>query len=290
MSIRHGTNKLGTTRLGTLVLAVLAAGAALLFAPAPAAHAAGSSILVSAASTLGSPLSAVAVATCPAGYNLTGAGGRIDFGLGNVVMADVIPVVAAGTVTVTGVEKGPFNGNWRVVAFGICDNVITGVVRVGITTPQNATTSKSVSPQCPAGKSLTGLGWQLVNGQGEVFPDDARPTLTGATLTAFANGGFAANWQFTGYAICATVPAGAVPQVLAAVSALNSISPKSVSTTACPGGTRLVGIGGELTGALGNVVLDQVSADAPATLARTEAREFGGYGNTWELRAYRVCW
>jgi len=283
MSLKH--------RFAVLGMAALAAGAAVL-GTASAAHAAGTSIVVTAASVSGSPVSAFATATCPAGYNLVGAGGGIDGGGGDVVMTDVIPTVSAGTVTVWGHEKGAFAGNWSVVAHAICDSVITGVVRIGVNTASNATTPKTVTPMCPAGKTLSGVGYQLQNGNGEVFPDDVSPNfaLDGALLTAYANGGYAANWSFSGYAICADLPAGAVPQRLAAVTAFNSFGSKSISTATCPAGTRGVGVGGELTGGVGNVVLDRIGPDAQVTLATTRADEFGAYANNWELLAYLVCW
>lgn len=283
MSIRTVVRRVLAAAAGTTV----AAGAAVALAAPAQALPPSLTIAVSAAGV--SPMNAVAVATCPAGSVLVGAGGQIIPSSGDVVMTDVIPNVGAGTVTVWGHEKGFFGGNWQVAAQAICDTQITGVVRVGASSAASPASPKTVAPVCPAGTTLTGTGYQLDNGNGEVFPDDVIPTaaLDGTLVTAFANGGYAANWQLTGYAICGNVPAGAAPVRVTNAGPTNMASPKS-QTAACPGGTSLVGLGGNLTGGLGDVVLDQLVANPLLTEATARGAEFANAN--WNVTSYAICW
>jgi hypothetical protein len=270
-----------------VAVAAVAVGAAVSFATPAQALPPSLTIAVSPAGV--APTSAVAVATCPAGSRLVGAGGQIIPSSGNVVMTDVIPDVGAGTVTVWGHEKGAFALNWQVSAAAICDTQITGVVRVGVISPNNPVASKTVNPVCPAGTTLSGTGYQLTGGMGEVFPDDVipNPALDGSSIAAFANGGFAANWQLTGYAICANVPAGATPIRMANAGPVNMGSPKN-EVAACPNTTNLVGVGGNLTGGLGNVVLDQLMPNPVLTEATARGNEFANAN--WNVTSYAICW
>jgi hypothetical protein len=251
-----------------VAVAAVAVGAAV--SVATPAHALPPSLTIAVSPAGVSPISAVAVATCPAGSRLVGAGGQIIPSSGNVVMTDVIPDVGAGTVTVWGHENGAFAPNWQVSAAAICDTQITGVVRVGVTSPNSPVSPKTVNPVCPAGTTLSGTGYQLTGGMGEVFPDDVIP-----------------NAALTGYAICANVPAGATPIRIANAGPTNMGSPKN-EVAACPNTTSLVGVGGNLTGGLGDVVLDQLMANPVLTEATARGNEFANAN--WNVTSYAICW
>jgi hypothetical protein len=284
-----------TRRVATLGAATLVLASAVLSGTAGAALAVAAPVVVAGASVVGSPPNASAVATCPAGTTLVGTGGRIEQAGGaggNVVLTDIIPNVAAGTVTAWGNEFGVFAGNWSVVAYAVCDTVITGVVRVTTVTATNAASPKTVLPVCPANTQLTGLGYELQQANGNVFPDDMapNPALNGARLTAYSSPGFAGNWQLTGYALCAPLPAGAAPAIVSTVTAANPAAPKNNLSGPCAAGTRLTGTGTELTGALGNVIADQVDPDAFALEAHSRGVEPAPYANPWSLTTYAICW
>jgi hypothetical protein len=276
-------------RVFAATLTVAAAAVGVVVSGATPANALPPSLTVAVSAAGVSPMSAFATATCPAGSVLVGAGGQIVPSSGNVVMTDVIPNVAAGTVTVWGHEKGAWAFNWQVSAEAICDTQITGVVRVAAASALSAATPKTVLPLCPAGTTLTGTGYQLENGNGEVFPDDVIPNagLTGTSVVAFANGGYAANWRLTGYSICANVPAGAAPVRVVTAGPFNGVSPKD-SVATCPAGTDLVGVGGNLTGGLGDVVLDQLQANPLLTQATARGNEFAAAN--WSVTAWAICW
>lgn len=76
--------------------------------------------LVSAASVLDSSANKSAVATCPAGKKLTGAGGQVYIGTtGKAVLKAIVP--KSDGVTANGVETyGGTNGAWEVRAHAIC--------------------------------------------------------------------------------------------------------------------------------------------------------------------------
>jgi hypothetical protein len=95
-----------------------------------------------------------------------------------------------------------------------------------------------------------------------------------------------------GLAATITVLAGpasaAVPglQIVSATSATNSISPKRALAT-CPAGKVVVGTGAELTGGLGDVVIDDLVP--MATTVRAVAYENGNSPRNWNVRAYAIC-
>jgi len=276
-------------RIAGVAAGVIGLGGLASLSPGITAHALPPSVTVTNTAAGAAP-SASAEATCPAGSALVGTGGKITGGAGQVVMTDVIPNVAAGTVTVWGVEKVAFAGAWSVSAYAVCDAQIANVVRVGVASPLNGNSPKTVNPMCPANKVLTGVGYQLLNANGQVFPNQVTPNaaLNGAQISATASAGFGGAWSLTGYAICATVPAGAAPQRVALAGPINMASPKSVTTPVCQAGKDLVGLGGELVGGAGNVILDQITPNAQLTSATTRGNAFAPAN--WGVIAYGVCW
>jgi hypothetical protein len=245
---------------------------------------------VSATSPLGSPASATVVAACPAGTNLVGAGGQINVGGGNVVLSAVIPNVAANTVTAIGQENGAFGGMWSVTATAICEPGVA-VVLVVASSAFNSVALKSVAVVCPMGTQLTGLGFNVLGGNGRVFPQQAQPAaaLGGAMFTAAENGAFAGNWLVTGYGLCAN-PAGFAPSLQMAVSAFNSVSPKAVNSPVCPAGSVIFGVGTTINGFAGRVTADVMMPDAAQTIGMANGTEFIAFAANWQITAYGICW
>jgi hypothetical protein len=272
-------------RLAALMVAAAAGGTVLVGTAAPA-----SAVTAASTSAAGvSPVAAVAVATCPAGTSLVGTGGQINNGNGNVVMTDVIPNVATGTVTVWGHENGAYPLNWSVTAIAICEPV--AVVQVAAASAVNGAATKTLAVACPGATQLTGVGYQLNNGNGQVFPQLVQPApgLGGATVSATEVAGYAPPWQLTAYALCAS-PAGFAPQRLAAQNGPNSVSPKQAITGACPPGTDLFGTGADLSFTNANVVLDQMVPDPGQTTTTSRGDEAGAFAGNWSAFAYAICW
>jgi hypothetical protein len=279
-------------RVLAIGLSTVLAGGAIVFAAGAPALAVANPVVVSAASGVGSPPFQSAVATCPAGFTLTGSGGRVLGAAGLVTMTDVIPNVAAGTVTVWANEAGNgTNQMWAVEAVAICDPVVVGVVQISMTSAFDAASPKTVAAVCPAATNLTGLGFKLNNGNGDVFPDDLVPSaaLTLATVTGYDNGA-AGNWSITGIALCAPLPMGAAPLLVNANTPFNMNAAKSITSPNCPPGTRTTGVGGQLTGAVGNAILTQMAPNAIATRSVAGADAYAGFNGNWRLDTYNICW
>jgi hypothetical protein len=242
-----------------------------------------------AVSGLAAGPAAIAVATCPAGTVLVGTGAQVSPSTGNVVITAIIPDIVAETVTVWGQAKGGWPGMWQIAAVAICDAQIAGVQLVKQSSVFDSN-SKGVTANCPAGTTLSGLGFQITNGSGEVFPDDLRPnpTLNGATFFAFENGNYALPWTLDGYSICAVVPVNHVAALVTLAGPNNMASPKSV-TAVCPvNSPNLVGLGGELTGGLGDVVLDQLMPNIALDQATARGNDF--VMTNWSVTSYAICW
>jgi hypothetical protein len=145
---------------------------------------------------------------CPAGKRLTGTGAQIqiDGPIGQVVLDDVRPSPALGSVLVSAYEdETGTNANWSIVGFAVCADPIPGLVRITNSSAFDSASPKSTSTPC-SGKLLTGTGFEIQSGLGQVVLDDLRPhsALTSQLATAYEDEtGTAANWRIRGYSICA---------------------------------------------------------------------------------------
>ena len=149
---------------------------------------------------------------------------------------------------------------------------------------------KNVNVTCPgAGRQVTGLGGVVLDGNAEVLLDRFRPDPpNNALVTAFEDdGGFAGNWQLSGNAVCATPLPG--QEIVANATAENSVAGKNVSVS-CPGAKRVVGAAGEVSQALGQVLLDDVRPNAALTTVTVNALEDEtGTSASWSLIARAIC-
>jgi hypothetical protein len=134
-----------------------------------------------------------------------GVGGRINGGLAQVTLEDIIPSFDLKTVTVRGVEiPGSSDDTWTVTAYAVCANTPAGLERIALSTLSNSNSHNSVNTTCDPGKALYGAGIAVNAGNGNVL-------LSGANITnedrvsAWADeipGGYANNWTVTAYGIC----------------------------------------------------------------------------------------
>ncbi|MFI7487988.1 hypothetical protein ACIBXA_06345 [Micromonospora echinaurantiaca] len=153
-------------------------------------------------------------ATCQVGKVLTGTGYELTGVTGEGVVDDFRPnggvATAPTSVTVGAYEADAFAGNWTATAYAICANPPAGLVRNSAVSASNSTDFHSVTATCPAGKVLTGAGYELNGVTGEAVVDDFRPNggpaaaPTSVFSGAYEEDAFAGNWTNTGYAICAT--------------------------------------------------------------------------------------
>jgi hypothetical protein len=212
MSGQPAPRRFGPRALGlTLGLAV---AAAVVVPAAPASAAVPGAVRVSASSASNSNDFRSVTATCPAGKVLTGTGYEVNGATGEAVVDDLRPnggpATAPTAVTVGAYEAEAFAGNWSLTADAICANPVAGLVRVSASSASNSNDFRSVTATCPAGKVLTGAGFELNGATGEGVVDDFRPSGGAATaptsvlVGAYEEDAFAGNWSNTTYAICAT--------------------------------------------------------------------------------------
>jgi hypothetical protein len=85
--------------------------------------------------------------------------------------------------------------------------------------------------------------------------------------------------------------AEAVPglQRVLATSVSNSTSPKS-ALAACPPGTRVIGTGAQITGGLGQVMIDDITPNAALTsVTVTGFEDDDGFTGNWSVTAIAIC-
>ena len=199
-------------RLLAPVLGAAVTAGALVAAASPAVAAVPGHQLVNANSATDSSDVKSVTATCPAGKVLIGTGHRISGASGEVAIDDLRPNGSATTaptaVTVGAYETDGFAGSWTLHAEAICANV-AGAVRVSATGASNSDDSHLTRVNCPAGKTLSGTGYEMVGAVGDAAVDIlafsiGSPTTRRRSLVrAFEVNPFAGNWTLTAYGICA---------------------------------------------------------------------------------------
>jgi hypothetical protein len=150
-----------------------------------------------------------AMATCPAGKKVIGAGGYISGG-SRYILDSIDPSadLTSVTVEVSGDETTPVDGaGWGAHATAVCINPVTDQRLVSAST-STSTTNKTKSVTCPLGTKVHGAGGGLTGALGQAHIDrlapngtnnqagvdiDARQDLTGASRA----------WKAYVYAICA---------------------------------------------------------------------------------------
>jgi hypothetical protein len=196
LGFRVGAHEAGAGYAGNWSLAAIA-----LCAPAPAGY-----LVVTSSSPPGNG-SASAVAVCPAGRKVLGAGGRITGGTGEVLLDDVFVPFDLGSVTVFGYEDEDGYGNtWLATAYAICAYPPANHQLVSVMTGFDSASTKSVSASCPAGTAVHGAGFTLFAGLGEVALSRLDIVgLASVTVRTYEDAtGQDDDWSLVGYVICAS--------------------------------------------------------------------------------------
>jgi hypothetical protein len=232
-------------------------------------------------------------ASCPAGKNLVGVGADIGHGggAGQVVMRAVTPNATLTAMTASAVEdENGTTATWSLGSTAICADPPPGLERIAA---QSATNSinKAVTATCPSGKRLLGAGGDIVGAPGQVEMDDIIPNsaLTSVSVRGLEDqNGATANWRVGAYAICANPVQGLVRIV--AQSATNSVNGKAATAT-CPAGKQVTGVGGDIVGGAGQVVMDDfIPFPNPPTSVQVLGNEDEtGTTASWSVTAYAIC-
>ncbi|MGN9810266.1 hypothetical protein ACTMSW_13025 [Micromonospora sp. BQ11] len=284
----------------SVVVLGLAVTAAVVVPASPASAAVPGLERISALSASNSDDFRTVTATCPAGKVLTGTGYQLNGAAGEVVVDDLRPnggpATAPTAVTVGAFEVDAFAGDWSVRVHAICANPVAGLVRVAAVSTTSSNDFRTITAACPAGKVLTGTGFELNGATGDAVVDDLRPNggpataPTSVNVGAFETDATTLNWGVTAFAICANPLPGLVRA--SAVSATSSDDFRSATTT-CPGGKVLTGAGFELNGATGEVVVDDFRPSSGAATAPTSVTAGGfeedAFAGTWNNTSYAIC-
>jgi hypothetical protein len=236
-----------------------------------------------------------AVATCPTGKRVTGAGGDITSGAGQVLLDGIVPNSGLTSVTTFGFEDGSgFAGSWLLRSYAICATPPAGLTRVSRTTSLLTGGVLMSNNGCPVGRQVVGVGGDINGGNGEVVLIRISPTADLTNSLAGANEddtGYANSWSLTAHAICATSPPGLE---LVTETSDPASDPASVTAT-CPSGKNLLGTGaativGVGSGGSGQVVLDDVRPNALLTsVIVTAIEDETGFDGDWTLEAHAIC-
>ncbi|HET8659099.1 MAG TPA: hypothetical protein VFM55_08895 [Micromonosporaceae bacterium] len=277
------------SRLATAGLLALAAAGAGLAAAAPAAAVPGLGFHV-AHSGFDSVAEKSATATCPAGTRVLGGGASITGADSHVHLTRLQPSGSFDTYVAVAVERAPYAGSWRVSAYAVCGDEPAGLEYVSFHTATDSDGYKTATATCPGTKKLVGLGARTLGGDGQVVLDDIMPsgTLGWVTVTAYeVQGGFAGDWSMWAYGVCADPLPGLE---LRTASGTPIDSTDEIVSVGCPAGKQVHGVGGMLSGGLGQVSFDGVYPLADLDSAAVVALEDpDGYANNWYSRVYAIC-
>jgi len=227
-------------------------------------------------------------ADCPSGKQALGGGGSISGGAGQIGM------ITLGSSVLSFEDQDGFSGNWSQTAWIICANPLPGLETVFAKSGVSSAFSKAATASCPPGKRVISAGVLhdgAVEHAGEYVLDDLRMNSTLTSVTAISHedqDGTLSNWAVSAQAVCAFPPAGL--EFVKSVSAKDSASAKN-AVAGCPAGKRVLGAGGEIHGAVGQVrftSLFPLSFFGDGAFV-SAAEDQDGTAAAWEIRAYAVC-
>jgi hypothetical protein len=254
-------------------------------------------------SALGVSPWAEASARCPegtaalsTGYEWIGGGNDLRLNAVQVIEGPQTTAWVSVSTDADGVDpRGVLGQSWGVRALLVCARPLPGQVLAysSFTSPVDSTAMKTAVARCPAGTKVLGLGgavnWHPVTRR-LVIDENWTPnaTLTAASVTAQEDEiGTPEPWRVWAMATCAEPPAGL--ERVAATSVGGSASFKRV-TARCPADKRVVGVGGDIRRAYGEVVMSAVAPTPDLTGVRVDAYEDDtGTAANWYAVAYAVC-
>ncbi|MBO3749509.1 hypothetical protein J5X84_25815 [Streptosporangiaceae bacterium NEAU-GS5] len=111
--------------------------------------------------------------------------------------------------------------------------------------------------------------------------------LTSVTAFAFEDeAGTPRNWNIHAVAVCADAPSGL--ERMTAATGYDSLPGKAVYV-ACPDVKRLLGLGGLIEGAEGEMMLSRLNVDRLGRAVITAFEDETGTDANWDLRVYGIC-
>jgi hypothetical protein len=226
---------------------------------------------------------------CATGQRLTGVGGELVGGFGNVLIAgyftppdDPTTIADFEMVSSTNEATGGQGNGWSETAYALCATPPPGLAQVQTI---NGATTSSVRSSCPSGKKLLGMAGGVELADGDVVPDGYVPAsdLGSMTLTAIANSEI-----MEADAFCANPPPGL--QLVSATSPTTSEENGTYVTASCPAGKHLTGTGARVNNGNNRVVIDDMRPNPALTSVTVSGFEdLLGYDQNWSVTAFAIC-
>jgi hypothetical protein len=225
-------------------------------------------------------------ADCPPGTLVVGAGGTIYNGNGEVLLGAIVPLPGLRSVLAKAYEADTYTTSWKVTAIAMCAQNVPGLVRVQRTSITDSLDKTAVA-NCPLGKFLLGMGYEINNGFGSVLAENMIPIAfnLGVTVQAREEDVFSSNWSVTAIAICSDPSVGARPFYGEGSRTSNDKS----KTVTCPAGWSIVGAGYSFPGSTGEVVLDDLFLSTNKTAVTITGLEADPYADSWFIRVWAIC-
>ena len=278
-------------RTAAVLFTLVAAGAMTVLAGPPAQAVPGLGFVSASSALDGADTKSVSV-VCPAGTKPFGGGFFVSGGAGgriSVTRLQALPSSNTFAVTATeAVDGAP--AAWRLHGYATCAPAPAGLTYVSSGTVSDSGSAKAATATCPAGTKVIGTGVRLSGDAGQVVVDDIQPAAALGSVTAWAyedSTGYAGNWSLTAHATCAAPLAGLSLQ---SADTLPADSADDAVGATCPGGTRVHGLGGSVTGATGRVFYGGLypAADLTSAVAVPIAQQ-AGFAGTWSTRVFAIC-
>jgi hypothetical protein len=238
------------------------------------------------------------VATCPTG-TVVGGGGIVSGGNGKVALEQVMPDISAGTLQVTAKETDNFTGNWTVEAVEMCAPAPAGLMRLSHHSVSNSD-PKTMSTACPGTKTLLSVGWDIGNGDGEVFVNETVPfystgaAATSVEMSAYEDDAYPSDWTLTTHLLCADPISG--QQVVSNYTVTDSNEPKGIDA-ACPATQNATG-GSALAVSMNPATQSELIVNSAFTLStyggtlnvfQADGYEEDDIPDDWYLMAWALC-
>ncbi|MFC4117671.1 hypothetical protein [Nonomuraea zeae] len=153
--------------------------------------------------------------SCPAGKNITGIGGSIGDGEGEVLLETVAPLITMTSGRTSAAEDTTgFAGDWSLTTYAICASPLPGQQVVVTHGPDDSAGIKDAQTACTGGTRTIGVGGAVsvppptLGAQGKVVMSHVVPvTLPHGALSSgneVAGQPSAFVWHASAYAVCAT--------------------------------------------------------------------------------------
>ncbi|GIH26706.1 hypothetical protein Aph01nite_50160 [Acrocarpospora phusangensis] len=295
-----------TQRIGAAAGAVALVTAALVVPASPAfAALPGLQRVPGASITFQSEDSKNVLVQCPSGKQAVGGAYWITTSAAaSVAVISVIPTGNPPTgMSATAVETDSTSGNWQLALQVFCVNPLPGMELVsGPGSASNSAATRHAEAECDDGKVMTGSGFSVANGAGQVVVTSWQPrgvatsTPTSVGVQADEEDSYSGTWSLRAWAICANPISGLT--VTSVSHASQDVDSQQITRT-CASGKRLLSAGFHVSltdpdapaGQIGihNLDVDMNPVGNQATEVEANGTRFDSNDEDWSLTAYAIC-